>query len=141
MTFLQYLEASIWKHFKQWIEQLFFLALFSDQPFSRSVARHICGNKTNSVRANYDYYDQFHKRTINLIHFDTWIRTNVTYSTIMEIRTLHIVRSNYAAIEQIAIGNDIWSNDAPPHLIQLCKQYLEQYLVLLSIASVLAYRI
>ena len=125
--FVQYLEASIRKHFQQWIDRLFFLGIFGDQPMARSIARHIIGNTTNSIRTGCKYYSDFQKRTINLHEYDRWISGSVSYSTVMNARSLPIVADNYEALRLIAIGEDMWRCDASPILISFRNQFLMQY--------------
>ena len=62
------------------------------------------------VSANDTYQCEFHARTFNLHKLNQFIDNNVTNETIMNIRALTFVQSNYLAIGLIANGQDIWQS-------------------------------
>ena len=128
--FVNYLKVSINKHFRQWLDRLFFLGLFCDQPLERSFTRHILGNTTNSIRGDCNNVNIFHNRTINLLHFDSWIRSNVTVSTVMRTRHIPIVEQNHEAIRLLSLGNDMWGDNPPETLVKFRTLYLHQYAAL-----------
>ena len=128
--FTHYIEQSIIKHFHQWVDRLFFLGLFGDQPMARSFARHIRGNETNSIRGDCNYYSTFHAKTINLLKFDRWVRSNVTFACIMQARSIPIITNHPEAIRLVDIGNDIWADDCGPLLLDLRNNYLHTFAAL-----------
>ena len=128
--FVNYLIESINNHFRQWLDRLFFLGLFCNRPLARLFARHILGNTTNSIRSDCNNVNIFHNRTINLLDFDNWIRSNVTVSTIMRTRRIPIVQHNHEAIRQLSLGNDMWGDNPPESLVHFRTLYLHQYAAL-----------
>ena len=123
--FLKFIRQSIEKHFKQWIDRLFFLGIWADQPMGKAFARKIIGN-AEVVRNEFKYCD-FHDRNIDLHKFDGWIQSNVSNATVMTARTLPSIRDNYVAVTLVALGHDMWSPTIVGPLLQLRQVFLREF--------------
>ena len=114
--FLKFICQSIVKIFKQWIDRLFFLGVWTDQPMGKSFARRIIGNI--KVLRNKFYYCDFHKRNINLRKFDDWIQSNVYNDTVTTARALPCISDNYVTVRLVALGIHMWSPTTVGTLLQ-----------------------
>ena len=122
--FLRYVSDSLKIHFQQWTSNLLFLGLFSNQLTATTVAKFIIGRTDfSTVETN----DKDQQQLINMREFASFLKEECNIQTIMQQRNLPVVRANIQAINLIAEGGDIWSDDACEVLSAFRTVYLKEY--------------
>ena len=123
------MENLLHKHFWPWVRNLFFLATFSNQPTAQYVVRKLLGRPMNiSTNELVNYYDNEHRKDINIAQFIIFLNERVDTNTINETRSLQLCQENAAALSLIANGMDIWSKQINfPCLRSYPLLYLHRY--------------
>ena len=75
------------------------------------------------------YYDEDHKRTVNLTKLHLFLAKYVTSEAMNATKNLPFVKNNSAAISLVADGHDMW-NESFPALVEFRKIYLLRYAAL-----------
>ena len=123
------MENSLHKHFRPWVRDLFFLSTFSNQPTAQYIVRRLLGRPMNiSTNEVVNYYDNEHRKDINLPQFITFLNERVDTNTINETRCLPLCQEIAAALSLIANGIDIWTKQINiPCLSTYSLLYLHRY--------------
>ena len=125
--FFRYVRESFIKHFVIWLDELFFLSLFSCHQTATCVAQLLNGNR-NGTNNDCEFVCNIHKRTININRFRNFLDANVKQDTIMRTRNLPILQLHPIAMQFISNGADIWHDDQSNRaLVNFRQLYLEQY--------------
>ena len=119
--FYRYVCESISTHFKQWTSHLLFLALFSNQKTATPIANMLVGRSDQSRGT---IYDDDHNRLIVMRNYNDFLHEKCTHQTIMQQRSLPVVKDNYRAISMIADGGNIWASNPCDTLLQFQQLYL-----------------
>lgn len=123
------MQASLHKHFCPWAENLFFLAIFSDQPAARLVVRILLGQSMKHRRNEVEsYFDMEHNKIIDLNRYAIFLENKVSTDTINTTRQIPFVRENAPTLTNIANGVNIWDEDNTLPCISHFKEiYTQRY--------------
>ena len=120
------MEKSLHKHFGIWAGKLLFLSFYANQPSASMVVNTVMGKTQEEVVS---YYNEDHKRTVNLTKFHLFLAKYVTSEAMNATKNLPFVKNNAAAISLVADGRDMW-NGSVPALVEFRKIYLLRYAAL-----------
>ena len=102
------MENSLHKHFGIWAGKLLFLSVYSNQPSASLVVRRVIRGRMGRRQEDVvSYYDEDHKKTVNIQKFDLFLEEYVITEVINDTRNLHLVKNNAAALSLVAGGIDI----------------------------------
>jgi len=123
------MQTSLHKHFCPWAENLFFLAIFSDQPAARVVVRTLLGQNVRERRNEVEsYFDVEQNKTINLNRYAIFLEDKVSIETRNNTRKIPFVRENAATLTLIANGINIWDeNYTLPFMSSFKDIYSQRY--------------
>jgi hypothetical protein len=134
--FLMLAHRALIKHFKIWVNDLLFLAIFSEAPTGRIVAKYLSPNNTEATAAaippNEMYQSTVHNREIDLMKFQTFIIKHCKIRD--QLRAGAHVFPQRVPIQYFANHTgDMWENGTQLLVLTRLKQhYLENYAALPS---------
>jgi hypothetical protein len=126
------------KHFKVWINELLFLALFSEPATATEVARFLLyPDKTNNMpRENNNFESEMHGRIIDLSKFKEFLYTECEDNTRDKTMGSQHILLHQMAVTYLANSNlcvDMWhAKDTPLLLAAFREHYLVNYSALAS---------
>lgn len=123
--FIRYVKESLTKHFKQWCNELFFLSIFSNKETATVIAKYVLGQSLESCSGI--YCCDFHKCSINMLEFVSFLTCNVSNDTVYHTRMLPFVTENSTGLRLIASGQSLWGQCNDATLVSLRKKFLKRF--------------
>jgi hypothetical protein len=130
-SFVKKMASQVRKHNKRYLlTKHLVCAVFAECQTGQVVAQFLkgAGNKGMPSLSPL-FFSEMHNQEINCEKFSLFLKSEIPLTTLELLRTDPTVRCHHEAIDQIAIGLDIWdaTNTTNENAHRLCKGALQEY--------------